>query len=116
MPVHDLAIAFEKAQRRDELLDVVVPRRNAGKVGVALQVVHAVRVEVRSADQLAQRRVRTRGIAQDEPQHVPAVDVERFEAGPHVGKREHFLRSQLVPDVEHRFARVAERSVADVVE
>ncbi len=105
-----------RPQRSDELLGVVAAARDAGEVGVALQVVHSVGVEVRSADELAQCRIAAGGIADDEPQHVGDVDVERGDAVRQVRQRQQLGGPRFVANSQHGFARVAERPVADVVQ
>ncbi len=113
---HELAVALEESQRCDQLVGIVTPRRNAGEIGVAQQVIHSVGVEVRAAHELAQRGVSALRIADNQSQYVAGIDVERGDAARDVGQRDHSLRPLLVRDPQHALARVAERSVADVVE
>ena len=99
-----------------ELLRVVAAGRDAGEVGVALKVIHAVGIQVRSAHELAQRRVSAGRVRHDQPEHVAGVDLERGDALGDVGQRQHIGRAPLVTNPENLLAGVAEGPVADVVQ
>jgi hypothetical protein len=83
---HDSAVPLEKPQRSNELFGIVASGCNARKIRVALEIVHAVGVQVRPADQLAKRRVATFRTTGDQAQHVAAVHLERCQAGGEVGQ------------------------------
>jgi len=109
-------VAFEDAEGADQLIGVVAAGGHAGEVGVAQQVVHAVGVEVRTADQLAQYGIRRKRIAQDQREHLLGIDADAVEAGLDLGQREDLLGAQLVAAFENRLAGVAERTVTHVVQ
>ncbi len=117
MPTTSLSADLEESQRRDELFGIVTAGRDAGEVGVAQQIVHPVGVEVRTADQLAQRRVAALRIADDQREHVGALDLEiaQCRARPRAARSGRGVRASCA-NAEHALARVAERSVPDVVQ
>jgi len=109
------ALAFDEPQRCDELIAVVPPALDAGEIGVAQQVVHAIGVEVRAAHQLAQVRIARLG-TEDQREHVGGVDLERVDVLAQIGQSEDLARPLFVVFAEHGFARVAEGPVSDVVQ
>lgn len=113
---HGTSVAFEEPQRSDQLIGVVAPARDAGEVRIAQQIIHAIRVQIRPAHQLAQCRIAAFRIADDESEHVGRVELERFDAGAHRRQLEYRAGPLLVAHPEHRFARMTERAMADVVE
>ena len=109
------AADVEHAHRRDQLIGVVAAACDAGEVRVAQEVVHAIRVEVGAADDLAQHRI-VRRTAGDQGEHFGPLHLERVDRRRNVGQRDDVGGAALVQHAEHGFARVAERTVPDVVQ
>jgi hypothetical protein len=63
---YDASVVTQYAKRRQQLLGIVAARCDAGEIRVAQQVVHAVRIEIRTAHEFAQHRIRRCRIADDE--------------------------------------------------
>jgi hypothetical protein len=109
------ALAFIRAQRRDQLLHIVAPGGDAAEIGVTQEVIHAIGVEVGPADQFAENRILGRSLADDEREHMGGVEIERIERRPYLRQCQDGCGPALMTPSEHGLAGVAEGAVSDVV-
>ena len=113
---HRSSAAVEHAQRADELVAIVASVDDAREIRIAQKIIHAVGVEIGSAHQFSQYRIRRHRIAEDQFDNAREVDTRSLDCRSDLRKREDFLGTLLVLHAEHGLAGVAERSVADIVE
>ena len=110
------ARVLEDPKRRDELLHIVRSPDRTREVAIAQEVVHAIGVEIGTADEFAQDGIAAGGIPRDEREDVGGIDLDALERATNVFRAKDRCRADFVRHAEHRLAGVAERAVPDVVE